>query len=219
MGWWNQPRDAGGRWTVKGGAGVTVTGAAIALAVANGTGGAATGAAVEAAGQAAVEQAGGQAARGNTRRARKSESDKSWRRMRLKQVREATEQAANCAVNSYGQVREFFLRNPCRSLERTLFTLAAPDGGTFVVSVSWVRMRGSGDTGDLRRLIDRDGTGSVKSIGFDLLEGQGVRFTGTPYRSRPKRDLLVVAEGAVVSGKPDPGLMRMAVDAAAELPG
>jgi hypothetical protein len=65
------------------------------------------------------------------------------------------------------------------------FTLADPDGDTFVVSVSWVRMR----------------------------------FTGTPFRSRPQRDLLVVAEGAAVSGTPDPAFFSVVVDVAAELPG
>ncbi len=59
-------------------------------------------------------------------------------------------------MNSYGQVRDFFLRNPCKSLDRTLFTLADPDGNTFVVSVSWVRMRQRGDVRRLEDLIDVD---------------------------------------------------------------
>ncbi|WP_285612778.1 hypothetical protein [Actinokineospora globicatena] len=152
------------------------------------------------------------------RGARKSKADENWRKLRVRQVREATENALDCAVNSYGQVRNFFLRNPCADLDRTLFTLADPAGNTFVVSVSWVRMRSTKDVRPLKRLIDTDGTGSVKSLGFDLLKHQGVRFTGTPFRSRPTGDVLVVAEGAVVSGKPDPALFEQTVDLAAELP-
>ncbi|WP_092777922.1 hypothetical protein [Actinokineospora terrae] len=173
--------------------------------------------------------AGGAAARANVavrpdaaakpnRGARKTKADENWRRLRLRQVREATENALDCAVNSYGQVRDFFLRNPCADLDRTLFTLADPAGNTFVVSVSWVRMRSKSDVRPLKELIDTDGTGSVKTVGFDLLKSQGVRFTGTPFRSRQTKDVLVVAEGAVVSGKPDPVLFEQTVDIAAELP-
>lgn len=59
-------------------------------------------------------------------------------------------------MNSYGQVRDFFLRNPYKSLDRTLFTLADPDGNTFVVPVPWVRMRQRGDVRRLEDLVDVD---------------------------------------------------------------
>ncbi|MBM7770169.1 hypothetical protein JOD54_000373 [Actinokineospora baliensis] len=213
MGWESQPRGRDGKW-VKGGAGVTVAAAAVGLAVVGGAGGAATGAAVPAANAAARAEAAAKPNRG----ARKTKADDGWRKLRLRNVREATENALDCAINSYGQVRDFFLRNPCADLDRTLFTLADPAGNTFVVSVAWVRMRSAKDVRPLKALIDTDGTGSVKSLGFDLLKQQGVRFTGTPFRSRPSRDVLVVAEGAAVSGKPDPTIFRQAVDLAAELP-
>lgn len=116
-------------------------------------------------------------------------------------------------------MQEFFLRNPCKSLDRALFTLADPDGNTFVVSVSWVRMRQRDDVGRLKRLIDVDGTGSVTQLGAAPLRARGVRFTGTPFRSRPRRDLLVVAEGAAVSGQPDPEFFSLVIDVAAELSG
>lgn len=51
------------------------------------------------------------------------------------------------------------------------------------------------------------------------MKSQGVRFTGTPFESRPKGDLLVVAEAAVAAGKPDPALVEAAVQVAVELPG
>ncbi|HWM04600.1 MAG TPA: hypothetical protein VNP92_19865 [Actinophytocola sp.] len=151
--------------------------------------------------------------------ARKGKSDQAWRQPSLRRIKKLAEPAVNCAVNSYGQVRDFFLRNPCKSLDRTLFTLADPAGNTFVVSVSWVRMRQRSDVGRLKRLIDVDGTGSVTQLGAGLLQTQGVRFTGTPFRSRPRRDLLVVAEGATVDGHPDPAFFELVVDVAAELPG
>ncbi|SER81068.1 hypothetical protein SAMN04487818_105317 [Actinokineospora terrae] len=217
MGRPDQPRGRDGKWIPRGaGAGVTAAAVVAGFAIVGGGGGGAA-------------TAGGAAARANVavrpdaaakpnRGARKTKADENWRRLRLRQVREATENALDCAVNSYGQVRDFFLRNPCADLDRTLFTLADPAGNTFVVSVSWVRMRSKSDVRPLKELIDTDGTGSVKTVGFDLLKSQGVRFTGTPFRSRQTKDVLVVAEGAVVSGKPDPVLFEQTVDIAAELP-
>lgn len=216
MGRPDQPRDAKGRWTT-GGAGTVIVAGAIALA-ANGIGGGAGvgGPAVDAVGTANVSAA---RVAQSKQAARKGRADDAWRGLNLRRVRKAAEPALNCAVNSYGQVRDFFLRNPCRSLDRTLFTLADPEGNTFVVSVSWVRMRQRSDVRRLKDLIDVDGTGSVTQLGAAALRTQGVRFTGTPFRSRPRGDLLVVAEGAVVSGTPDPGFFTVVVEVAAELPG
>ncbi|PWW64451.1 hypothetical protein [Actinokineospora spheciospongiae] len=211
MGWWNQPRDSAGRWT-KGGAGVVVIGAAGALVLSGGTGAGVGGLGTEAAG--AADSVSVQARNSS----RKTKSDSEWKRLRLRKVREDVENALDCAANSYGQVRDFFLRNPCKSLDRTLITLADPSGGTFVVSVSWVRMRAKNDVRPLKDLIDTDGTGSVHALGWPLLKSRGVRFTGTPFRSRPTGDHLVIAEGAVVSGHPDQALYTASVEAAALLP-
>ncbi|WP_026422518.1 hypothetical protein [Actinokineospora inagensis] len=211
----SQPRDSKGRWTkVRTGAGVAAAGTVAALVMAGVDGGAA-GVAAESA--SAAEDAAAQQVKSD-RAGRKAKSDQNWRKVKVRQVREAAEHALDCAINSYGQVRDFFLRNPCADLDRTLFTLVDPAGNQFVVSVSWVRMRRTGDVRDLKRLIDQYGTGSVKSIGFDLLKSQGIRYPGDPFRSRAAKDVLVVAEGAVVSGHPDPALYRTAVDLAAELP-
>ncbi|MGQ0838328.1 hypothetical protein [Actinokineospora sp.] len=214
MGRKDQPRGPDGKWG-KGSAGLVAIGAAGAVALSGGGTGAG-GAAVDSAGAAnsvSVRVKQGKEA------ARKGKSDDAWRNLNLRKVKQAAENALDCAINSYGQVRDFFLRNPCRSLDRTLFTLADPEGNTFVVSVSWVRMRDKDDVGPLKTLIDTDGTGSVSPLAFAALKDQGIRFTGTPFRARAQRDLLVVAEGAVVSGKPDPALFSGVVDVAAELPG
>ncbi|MGH3757897.1 hypothetical protein [Actinophytocola sp.] len=195
-----------------------VIGAAIALGAGGlgGVGAGAGGAATESVGAANVSVARVTQSR---QAARKGRADDAWRGLNLRRTRQAAEPAINCVVNSYGRVQDFFRHNPCKSLDRTLFTLADPTGNTFVVSVSWVRMRQRNDVGKLKRLIDVDGTGSVTQLGAGLLREQGVRFTGTPFRSRPRPGMLVVAEGAVVSGRPDPQLFSLVVDVAAELPG
>jgi hypothetical protein len=191
---------------------VVVAGAAFAL-LTNGIGGGIGGTAGDVGGVSASRVTQSKQA------ARKGRADDAWRQLNLRTLRRIAEPALDCAVNSYGQVRDFFLRNPCRSLDRALFTLADPAGNTVVVSVSWVRMRQRDDVSGLKDLIDVDGTGSVTQLGAAALRTQGVRFTGTPFRSSPRRDLLVVAEGAVVAGQPDPELFAAVVDVAAELPG
>lgn len=149
--------------------------------------------------------------------ARKGRSDDAWRILRLRKIREDPDHPLDCAVHSYGQVHDFFVRNPCQSLDRVLFTLADPAGNTFVVSVSWVRMRQPGDVWRLEQLIDVDGTGSIAPLGFGLLREQGVRFTGTPFESRPDGKVLVVAEGAAVSGRPDAEFFASVIEVAVEL--
>jgi hypothetical protein len=151
--------------------------------------------------------------------ARSGRADDAWRALNLRTLERTAKSAVNCVSNSYGQVHDFFLRTPCRSLDRTLFTLADPAGNTVVVSVSWVRMHDPDAVSRLKSLIDVDGTGSVTQLGAATLRAQGVRFTGTPFASRPQQDLLVVAEGAVVSGQPDPTLFATVVEVAVELPG
>lgn len=212
MGRPDQPRGKDGRWIPRSGAGVLAIGAVGALVLGGGPGAGVGGMGTDIAGTA--DSVSVQAR--NT--GRKSKSDSEWKRLRLRKVRENVENALDCAANSYGQVQDFFLRNPCKSLDRMLITLADPSGNTFVVSVSWVRMRAKNDVRPLKDLIDTDGTGSVHALGWPLLTSQGVRFTGTPFRSRPTGDHLVVAEGAVVSGNPDPALCTASVEAAARLP-
>ncbi len=209
MAWRSQPRGPDGRWVTGGGLTVVAVFGAIAL-VSGGGAGVATD--VVSADSAAVRAK-------PDKTTKKANSDGAWRKLKLRKVKETAEDALDCAVNSYGQVREFFLGNPCKSLDRTLFTLADPAGNTFVVAVSWVRMRNKDAIRPLKRLIDTDGTGSVKSPAFAALRSQGVVFTGTPFRSNPDRDVLVIAEGATVSGKPDPLLFKEVVNLAAELPG
>jgi hypothetical protein len=152
--------------------------------------------------------------------AQSGRADDAWRALNLRTVqRRNAEPAVDCVSNSYGQVRDFFLRTPCRALDRTLFTLADPAGNTVVVAVSWVRLHDQDAVGRLKSLIDTNGTGSVTQLDVATLRAQGVRFTGTPFQSRQQQDLLVVAEGAVVTGQPDPELFATVVDIAVELPG
>lgn len=150
--------------------------------------------------------------------ARRGNTDEAWRRLGLKAGRKAVERALECVLHSYGQVQEFFVRSPCRSLERVLLAFGDGQGNTLVVSIAWVRMPSAGSAADLKQLADTDGTGNVSPIASEVLELHGVRFTGRHYSSRRARSLVVIAEAAPGGGMPDPDLLTVVAAVAAELP-
>jgi hypothetical protein len=203
--------------TSRGGAMVAATAlvGGIALAGGGGLGGAGS------AGTAADAVA-GQALRAKTAKgksaARKGRYDTAWRRLGLRPLNRVTMQVAACAANSYRQVREFFLRTPCRSLDRTLLAIGDGAGNTFVVSIAWVRMRGSGAARELKALADIDGTGNVAAIGSVALDLAEVRFTGEYYDSKRRGSMTVISEAEPVTGSPDPATMHAATEVAVEFP-
>lgn len=170
----------------------------------------------------APEAVGGHALRAQTAKgksaARKGRYDTAWRRMELQTIKRTTKRAATCAANSYGQVREFFFRAPCRSLDRTLLAIDDGAGGTFVVSIAWVRMRSPAASAELKALADADGTGNVSAIGSDALNLAEVRFTGVYYESKRRGAVTVISEVEPVSGSPDPATMHAATEVAVEFP-
>ncbi len=150
--------------------------------------------------------------------ARKGRYSEAWRRMGLKAVTREVKRELECAVHSYGQVREFFLRTPCRSLRRTLLVIGDADGNTVVVSIAWVRMLTAVSAERLKRLADTHGTGNVYPIASEVLELRGVRFTGQHYASRRTGSLVVIAETAPGSGHPDTKVLNGVAQVAAEFP-
>lgn len=214
MGWWNQPRDAKGRWTKGGGAIVAVS---VVGAVSLG-GGAGTGAG----GAVSVQSATGQTVRVNVSRgkgnAKQGKQDDAWRDMGLRRLKRTSRQAANCAVNSYGDVREFFIRTPCRSLDRMLFAVGDGDRNSVVVAVSWVRMRTHENARKLRELVDTYGTGNVSPLAGALVEAAHVKFTGRYYDSRRSGDLVVIAETEPLRGDPQPEFLDGLAEVAVEFP-
>ncbi|WHT20566.1 hypothetical protein N8J89_05720 [Crossiella sp. CA-258035] len=164
----------------------------------------------------------GQALRGAVRSgkdaARKGKRGDVWRGMRLRRVKEAGRKAASCALHSYGEVRQFFLRSPCRSLDRMLFALDGGQGDTMIVSVAWVRMPVAAEAERFRTLVDLDGTGNVSPLAAGLVGAAGVTFTGRYYDSRRDGKLVVVAEAEPLSGRPAPELLDGVAEVLVELP-
>lgn len=150
--------------------------------------------------------------------ARRGRHDEAWRRMGLRQVRRSVRSASECVAHSYGQVRRFFLRTPCRSLQRALLALDEGDGGRVAVSVAWVRMRDARGAARFRRLEDVHGTGDISPLGGELLGLGGIRFTARHYASRRAGPLVVVAEAEPAAGRPDARLLDAVAEVAAAFP-
>ncbi|WP_235998652.1 hypothetical protein [Qaidamihabitans albus] len=213
-------RDKKGRLRVIPKKGATaVTAAALAGVVAFGTGGLGAGGA---AGGGAADTIAGQSIRAKTvngkSAARKGQRGEAWRRMGMRSVRHHAREAVDCVRHSFGQVQEFFIGTPCRSLRRELLAIADDRGNTIVVSIAWVRMYGSGDAARLRGLIDVHGTGDITPIGSQALGLGGIEFTGDHYGSRRSRSTVVIAEAEPATGAPDPALLDGVAEVAALFP-
>ncbi|MEV4319778.1 hypothetical protein [Actinocrispum sp. NPDC049592] len=150
--------------------------------------------------------------------AKQGKRDAAWRDMGLRRLREASKRAADCVINSYGEVRTFFVRTPCRSLDRALVVLGDGRENEVVVAVSWVRMGTTEGARKLRELADTDGTGNVSPLAGALVRAAGVRFTGRYYDSRRDGKLVVIAETEPLRGKPDPEFMDGIAEIAVEFP-
>lgn len=150
--------------------------------------------------------------------ASKGRSDQAWARIGWKALKKKAERALQCAANSYGQVQHFFLRKPCRSLDRTLLLIGDGHGNTIVLAIAWVHMNSASDAEALKSLADTDGTGNVSPIGGPALGLAGVRFTGSHYHSERRGSLTVIAEAAPGAGQPNPTVMDAAAQIATALP-
>ena len=150
------------------------------------------------------------AARGNDAEA--------WQRMAMREIKKVVTRQLRCAVQSYGQVRQFFAQTPCDSLNQALFALADGDGNVIALSVIWVKMPDAAETDRLKTLEDTYGTGDITPFGTDALELAGIKFTAQHYASRPDGKLLVVAETEPVRGHPSNTVLNNLATVASALP-
>lgn len=137
--------------------------------------------------------------------------------MKLKRLKRAVERDLRCAAHSFGQVRSFFLRVPCRSLRRALLVLGDGDGA-IVVALAWVRMPSAARAKRFKKLEDTYGTGDISPIAGEVLALGGMRFTGTHYSSRRSGPLTVIAETEPSAGHPTADLLNAVAQVAAQLP-
>lgn len=110
------------------------------------------------------------------------------------------------------RVRDFFLENPCRGLDRAQFPLTDVNGNTIVVLVSWVRMPGGQRAREFRELIDVHGTGDIRPV------VPVTRFTGNHYDSERRGSTVVVAEAEPVDGRAPAEVLEAVPGVATKLP-
>ncbi len=205
----NQPRGPDGRWVkYKFGAGAVAT-AGVVLAATGGIGGGTA---------ASLDSAAGQALKGKSsskQSAQRGRHSEAWQRLGWRQLKRTAKRELKCGPHSFGEVQRFFLRHPCVDLDRLIVTIDDGAGNTIAVSVAWVKMPKASEASELKRLIDKDGTGNVALLGE---KEHGGRFTGENYDSRLRKKLVVIAESAPAAGRPSKATLETAVEIAVEFP-
>jgi hypothetical protein len=100
------------------------------------------------------------------------------------QVRQmSTAENDDCAANSYGEVRDYFSGHPCQGVQRAWYEVSDDEDNAAVLSVAWVEMPDVEAANDLKRLVDRPGTGNVTELSKADGPCQDVRYSGWYYRS------------------------------------
>ncbi len=164
----------------------------------------------------AANTAAGKARKANSRKAAiRGNVEEAWRRLgvrRPRRVREGKERL-DCLGHSFGEVRAFFLRNPCRALNRKLFGVSDGSGNIAAVSVVSVTMPSRGQARRFQRTIDVHGSGDIEPLPRTLLKSHDTGFTGLNYDSRLRGTTTVIAETETASGHFSPS----ALDAIAEI--
>ncbi|HCT81465.1 MAG TPA: hypothetical protein DGT23_33820 [Micromonosporaceae bacterium] len=210
---------AGGGSDPGSGKGVVVAAAVLAgsVAIAGGgvsLGGSATGGAVDAAAGRSVSAKKVE----SKKSARKGDADEAWRRMGMRTLKKAVKQDLKCLANSFGQVREFFARTPCKSLERMLLGIADDRGNAVVVSVAWVGFHTRSNARDFKQLDDVHGTGNITPLASALLGLADIHFTGLHYQSRAAGNTIVIAEAEPASGQVSDEVLDAIAEVAVLLP-
>ncbi|HWC79966.1 MAG TPA: hypothetical protein VG756_08390 [Pseudonocardiaceae bacterium] len=213
---------AGGGSDPGSGKGKSKGGVVIAAALFAGLAAAAGGADASGSIGAALDAAGSQSAdaqRSSAEQpARDGDETEAWRRLGLKETKKWLEQRLRCAVQSYGQVQQFFLGTPCTSMDQRMVVLGDPHGNLIVVSVVWVKMGSASDADRLLKLENTYGTGDVTPVATEALELAGLRFTAQHYASRIDGSLVVIAETEPVHGNPAATLLNDAAKIAVLFP-
>lgn len=191
--------DKGDGDKVKSGGGGMVLTISVALAVSAG-GLTATGSATLASGQSGDSSTSSSARSGS--RVSNKDSEAAEARLIRQGVRvngKITSDAASCVAHSYGQVKNFFERQPCTALHRASFEVLDREGDVVLVAVSWVQMPDQSSAGALRQLLDASGTGNVTELSREQGKYRTVRYTGDIYASHRDGSVVVNAQAQPVA--------------------
>jgi hypothetical protein len=199
------------------GTGIVVAAVAIALVLANyedDDGGAAAGSAPGARTASAAQFAASRQAM------LRGEATVAWSRLGMARTPgDARRRDTDCAAHSYGQVRRYLSRVPCRSMDRVLFTVDDKGGNTITIAVAWVRFGTPAGAREFKQIDDLWGTGQVRPLPGATLGLPDVRLSGQHYASRREGSLAVVAEAEeVADGELDDAFLDDIAEVAVLLP-
>ena len=197
-----QPRDERGRWT-KGKTAGGVVGAALVAGLMAAANGADVTTSVGTALDTAASQGSADAETASSRdAATKGNEKEAWQRLALRQLERKVKDDLRCAVQSFGQVQQFFVTHPCKKLSQVVYAFEDANGDDIVGTVMWVTMPSADDAEQLRQLEDTYGTGDVTPFITEILGVAGIKFTGQHYRSRIDGPLFVISETEPLHGRP-----------------
>jgi hypothetical protein len=152
------------------------------------------------------------------RAARGGDAERAMSHLGVAISKQALKQELDCAGNSFGQVRDFFLRTPCTSLDRLLLAVGDRAGNAAVVSVAWVTFPGRNQARQFDRVIDVAGSGDVKPLGGAVVGLPDVQFTARHYASETRDTTITIAESEPATGHVEPDLLDAMTEVAAQLP-
>jgi hypothetical protein len=105
----------------------------------------------------------------------------------------------NCAAFATGQVRQYLLHTPCRSMDRLLFAIHDARGGTIAIAVAWVDFATAAQARGLRRVDDAPGTGQINPLPGSTAHIPNVQLSGRHHRSRQVGTTAVLADAEPVA--------------------
>ncbi|SDN72758.1 hypothetical protein SAMN04489726_7949 [Allokutzneria albata] len=153
-----------------------------------------------------------------TKAAKSGNAQQTWRRMGLRELKKAAKSDANCVLNSFGDIREFFVRTPCKSLERRIFAIGDDAGNAAVVSVAWVRFSTRHQAESFETLHKIHGNGDITPLAGSLLGMAGIRFTANHYGSRRNGTTITIAEAESAKGNVHGEALKVLADVSSYLP-
>ncbi|WP_340686892.1 hypothetical protein LCL61_11910 [Amycolatopsis coloradensis] len=119
---------------------------------------------------------------------------------------------------SFGQIRDFFTRTRCTSLDRALFLVGDGAGNTAVLSVAWVGLASARDADKFESGMKIHGSGDIRPLDSAMLGPADIRFTGENYGSDRNGKTVTVAETELVSGHLDRDTLDAIAEVSAYLP-
>jgi hypothetical protein len=150
--------------------------------------------------------------------ARNGKADEAWNRMGMRALKKTVKQDLKCVAVSTGRVRDFFLRTPCKSLDRILLAVGDTAGNSAIISVAWIGFTGRSHADAFERVETVQGSGDITPLAGAMLDLADVHFTGHHYQARRDGATIVIAETESAAGHVSSEVLEALAEIAVWLP-